>query len=259
MKRKLPFLLLCTIFLGIAGFSGYKIITISAEYRAGEQVYEELQNYVTIETPAPTPSVSAAPDSTTPPEDDSTSHLTVDFEALQAINSDVVAWIYIEGTSINYPVVQGSDNSYYLTRTTNGSYNSAGSIFMDYRNQPDFTDQNTVIYGHYMNNDTMFAALFGYKKQAFFEEHPTFLILTPEQEYRVEIFAGYVASVDDPSWNISFSSQEEYQQWLNAACQRSAFTSGVTPSADDAVVTLSTCSYEFDNARFVLHGILKTE
>ena len=179
----------------------------------------------------------------------------VDFEALSEINPDIVEWIYIEDTQINYPVVQGRDNQYYLKRLFDGKWNSAGCVFLDSHNEPDFSDRHSIIYGHHMKNGTMFSGLTEYKKQEFYEGHPTVLLMTSEQNIRVEIFAGYVASVEDNAWEIAMGSDVEFENWLEEAS--SCFKSEVAPAVTDRIVTLSTCSYEFDNARFVLLGVIR--
>lgn len=266
MKRKLPMILLCMVFLGIAGYSGIQLYREWSEYRAGDKAYEELTQYVHQET-ASAPGEETARQETVSDtssdipadetEPDTTDWPTVDFEALQAINPDVVAWIYIEGTTINYPVVQGTDNDDYLDRLFSGGYNKAGSIFMDYRSDRGLTDRNTVIYGHNLRNGSMFQEITNYKDQAFYDEHPVCLIMTPNGNYKLEFFAGYVTDLNSQAWKLQFASDEEYALWLEDAISKSTFTSSVEPTAQDRVVTLSTCTYEFSDARYVLIGILK--
>ena len=268
MKRKIPLLLLCILFLGVAGFFGSRLYRAQNEYRAGEQAYEALTQYVHLET-SPTPqtkptepaspiSLNITPEETEPPtEPDNTNWTVVDFEALHAINPNVVAWIFIEGTNINYPVVQGKDNSYYLYRLFDGSYNGAGSIFMDYRNESDLSGRNTVLYGHHMQNGSMFNQITEYKDQAFYDAHPVCLVMTPDKNYKLEFFAGYVTDMNSQAWKLEFASDEEYALWLEDATARSTFTGSVKPTAQDRVVTFSTCTYEYDDARYVLVGILR--
>lgn len=269
MKRKIPLILLCIVFLGMAGYFGIRLYREWSEYRAGEKAYEALAQYVQLDPSPPREEIPKAvpPAASVPtdpveyepapaPEPEGTNWPIVDFEALQAINPDVVAWIFLEGTNIHYPVVQGEDNREYLYRLVDGTANSAGSIFMDYRSQPDFTGRNTVLYGHHMNNKTMFSQITGYKKQAFYDAHPTCLILTPEGNYKLELFAGFVANLNSDAWKLEFASDEEYGAWLAQATARSTFQSKISPTPQDRVVTLSTCSYEYDDARYVLLGIL---
>ncbi len=143
-----------------------------AEYAHGTESYEEVaEQYVSEATDAEETEQNSieVPELTEPEE---TTPITVDFEALRKENGDVVGWLYCEDTPINYPIVQSEDNDYYLRRLLDSTWNIAGTIFMDYRNAPDFSDWNTIIYGHNMNNDSMFGTLQDYKKQAYYEEHP---------------------------------------------------------------------------------------
>ena len=266
MRRKYLFGAMVLLCLGCFVFSGYKVFTLTMEYRAGEKTYDSFQQYVVHEAEVSVPTIGASEypeeestEQTEPPETEgeTINYPVVDFDALLEINSDVVAWVCIEDTNINYPVVQGKDNARYLAVMIDGTPNFAGSIFMDYRNEPGFTDQNTVLYGHYLENNTMFTGIKQYTSQEYYESHPDILIMTPERNYRFEIVAGYVARITDSAWQRTFSSEEEQQQWIEDAISRSCFVSAVTPEPGDRFLTLSTCSYEFHNARFVLVAVLK--
>jgi len=114
-----------------------------------------------------------------------------------------------------------------------------------------------VFYGHHMNNGTMFNQITKYKDQSFYDDHPVCLVMTPNGNYKLEFFAGYVIDMNSQAWKMEFASDEEYDQWLEDAISKSAFTSTVEPTAQDRVVTFSTCTYEYNDARFVLAGILK--
>ena len=107
-----------------------------------------------------------------------------------------------------------------------------------------------------MKDGTMFSGLTKYKKQDYYEAHPEGLLITLERTYRIEFFAGYVASVEDPAWKVGFESDADFETWINEAKKSSWFTSPLSPAVTDRILTLSTCSYEFDNARFVLHAVL---
>lgn len=263
MKRKILLSPLFVLFLSVALFSGYKIVTILLEYRFGENTYQEVQQYVHIpETEQPTQEATkpTAPDeteTTTAPTEAPIQFPEVYFDALREVNEDVVAWVYIEDTNINYPVVQGEDNRHYLSTMIDGSYNGAGSIFMDYRNQPDLSDPHTILYGHNMKNKTMFANITNYRNQEYYEAHPVGMLMTPNGNYQFEVVAAYVADVADPAWQLEFFSEEDALQWLHDAMARSGFITHAEPQLGDRILTLSTCSYEFDDARFVLVGILK--
>lgn len=179
--------------------------------------------------------------------------LAVDFAVLQSENPDIVAWIYCEDTPINYPVAQGEDNQYYLHRLTDGSYNSSGTIFMDFRNAADFSDHNTLVYGHNMTNDSMFGTLVDYKSQDYFEEHPQLWILTPACAYRVDLFAGFVTASDSGTYTI-FETKEELDAHILDCVASSTFSADYDLASIERIVTLSTCSYEYNTARYVVVG-----
>lgn len=185
-----------------------------------------------------------------------TAPISIDFDALLQENADIVAWIYCPDTPINYPVVQSADNSYYLRRLVNGAWNSSGTLFLDYRNAKDFSDVNSVIYGHNMKNDSMFGTLTGYKNQDYYEQHPVFYLLTPENDYKVELLAGYITPSDSAIYDISVMEGKTADEVISSTTA-STFTSEADLSGGEHLVTLSTCSYEYDDARYVVIGVLK--
>lgn len=248
MKGRSCGLFLC-LFLGIACFSGYQVLRILHEYRVGADAYFKLEQFASL--PPASEETEETPAELAWPE--------VEFTALAAVNPDVTAWLYGPDTGISYPVVQGTDNDYYLDHLLDGTANSAGCLFVDTSCRPDFSGRNTVIYGHRMKNGTMFAALGNYQEQVYYDAHPVFLLVTPEGRYVVELFSGYVADTAESAWMLDFSDEQAYLAWLEEVGEKSAFSSKVSPRAEDRVVTLSTCSYEFENARFVLHGVLRPE
>lgn len=258
MKKKIIITVLILFFLSVAIYAGNQIFREYSEYHESADSYTDLEEYI---KPPEAPETELQ--DTTEPTESGDEHVeeivwpVVDFESLMAINSDCVAWIQIEGTEINYPVVQGEDNSYYLKHLFEGKWNSAGCIFLDSRVAADISDRHSIIYGHHMKNGTMFSGLTKYKKQDYFDAHPTGYLLTPAGNYQIEFFAGYVASTKDDAWELGFGSDEAFLDWANRAIEKSWFDSDITLSATDRIITLSTCSYEFDNARFVLLGRLK--
>lgn len=247
---------LCVVLLAVFVVSGWKVYQIFSEYGGASEQYAELEQYVSVPAEPVTeqPSPEAAPSQ--PEETDAAPE--VDFETLSRINPDLVGWLYVEGTRINYPVVQGTDNEKYLTHQFDGSRNGSGCLFLDVDNDPAFGDQNHIIYGHYMKNKSMFYDLGGYKQQDFFDAHPTGWLVTPSGEYRIRFFSGYVADTGADAWETEFP-DGAYGAWLEALGRKSCFASGIVPAAEDKLLTLSTCSYEFEDARFVVHGILEEQ
>lgn len=208
----------------------------------------------TEDTAAVTEPSAAAPAETEPPEIPA----AVDFDGLQKINGDAVAWLYCPDTPINYVVAHGSDNDYYLRRQLDGSYANCGTLFMDYRNSGDFSDWNTVIYGHHMKNGTMFASLVEYQNQAYYDAHPVIYLYVPGHRYELQVVGGFVTSTGDLIYYIP-AIQSERDRILAKALQKSTFVSNAAVSDDDKLVTLSTCTYEYDNARYVLICKLEEE
>lgn len=255
--RKLLCVILTLIFAFVAFFAGYQIIREYRERQISVNVYTDLDKYVstpvtTVDTDENESDMSLSEETETPSDAPE-----IDFDALLSINSDCVGWIYIPKTEISYPIVQGSDNSYYLKHLFDGKWNSSGCIILDYRVDTSLSDRHSIIYGHHMKNGTMFSGLTKYKEQNHYENHSVGYIITPEQTYKIEFFAGYVADVTDSAWKIDFESDEDFENWIEEANKKSWFTSDISPAVTDRILTLSTCSYEFDNARFVLLGVLR--
>lgn len=180
--------------------------------------------------------------------------LDIDFAALKEEIPDLAGWLCCPDTEISYPVVQGSDNSYYLDHLPDGSANRNGSLFMDCSSRKGFVDENTLVYGHHMASGKMFACLVSYADQAFYEAHPVMYFVTEDKDYRLELFSGYTAAVTSEAYTLRFSTKEEFAGWLERAQRRSDFASMVQVGMDDRVVTLSTCAYSFQDARYVVHG-----
>lgn len=249
--KKFICILLILVLLAVLGYCVWQIVDITDEYQVGEQAYEELEQYIVMpETvPVETTDTEEIVEAETAPAQ--IQWPQVDFDALAQVNGDIVGWLYVPGTVINYPVVQGDDNEYYLKHLFDGKYNSSGCIYLDCGAEGDFTTMNSVLHGHHMKNGSMFAGICKYKDQSYFDEHPTAMLLTPDGNYLVEFFSGYVCEVTADAWDYDFD-----ESWLDKRIRSSYFAADVIPTTEDHILTLSTCSYEFTDARFVLHGIL---
>ncbi len=241
MKKGLYYVLLI-FFIGVFAFSAYKVGSYYyARWQSSKQNQQIIDQYVEPVKETEEPEEEGDPD-----------RITVDFEGLLKENSDVAAWIYCANTNINYPVMQGSDNAYYLSHLLDGSYNAGGSIFMEYSNQADFSDRNTILYGHHMKNGSMFADLMNFKKSGYYGAHDHMYIMTPTCTYRLDLLAGAVVDPDDAIY-----STYPTQAAIDSIMSRSTFQSAVSlPGEEGRLVTLSTCSYEYDDARYVVLGVL---
>lgn len=167
-------------------------------------------------------------------------------------NENVIGWIAFDNMDLSYPIMQGTDNTYYLKHTYSGEENSAGSIFMEAGNHPDFNDCHTIIYGHNMKNLSMFGRLKKYKTEEFYEEHQYFTIYTDEEVYRYRIFAYYDIPEDGDIYTIGYSADDEFGKFIDKMKRRSYYDTGVEVTKDDKIVTLSTCSTTGN--RFVINA-----
>jgi sortase B len=168
------------------------------------------------------------------------------FDTLLEENEDLVGWITMEGTQIDYPIVQAEDNVEYLTRNFYKDDNRAGSIFMDFRNDIESTGQNTILYGHRMKDGSMFEQLSKYQDEEFFKNHQTFQFDTLYDSYEAEIFAVYATTTDFNYIQTDFSNDEEYEQLIKNIEEESIYETDVEVSAADQIITLSTCDYVLD-------------
>ena len=179
----------------------------------------------------------------------------MDFSALRQQNPDVLGWILIPGTRVSYPVVQGTDNSYYLDHTWRGGKNSVGAIFMECRNSSDLSDFNTIIYGHRMNNRSMFGTLSQYKSRSYWQAHPYVYLTDDSGTHRYEIFAAGEVSVDSDVYRLGLRSDSSRQSFLDSCLSLSALNTGVTPHVYDKVLTLSTCTGNGHATRWVVQAV----
>ena len=174
--------------------------------------------------------------------------------SLLEINQDVVGWISVPNTVIDYPVVQAEDNDYYLRRDIHGKRANAGTIYMDYRSDAQSKDNNTILYGHHMRNGSMFKDLVKYKQEEFFLQNDDIRFDTLFDEIKWEVFSVYITEADFPYTQTTFASDEDYLDFLDKIKGKSMFEKEMTLSKEDQILTLSTCTYEYDDARFVVHA-----
>ncbi len=247
---------LALVCLGVAAFFAGKILYTELEYKEGDDVYEEIAQMAVTDSEEPDESpASAVSESETDAEEEAALPV-VDFTALAEINTDIGAWLYSPDTVINYPVVQGTDNEYYLYHLADGTYNRNGCLFIDCNNNDDFSDENTIIYGHHMASGKMFASLIQYAKQEYYEAHPVMYLTVRDSKYRLELFAGYTTTADSSAYIMRFSDSHEFAEWMREVSGKSDFTANIRLTTDDRIVTLSTCAYSFQDARYVVHGRL---
>ncbi len=256
MKRRIVktiLILLCIVLAAVAGVCGYKIISTLSAYKQAEKAYEDISTQVVTVLPSPTP----VPVEVKKPDADSeVSPLQVDFAALRAQSTDYVAWICSPDTKLNYPVAYTDNNFYYIDHIPGEIENANGTIFIDCRNASDFSDKNTCIYGHNMNDGSMFATLRDYREADYYPEHPVMYLSTPDFNYRLDLIAGCIVEPTSYAYAREFESDDQFLAHIEMLKENSTFESDVEVTAEDKIVTLSTCTYEIDDGRYVVVGRL---
>lgn len=221
-------------------FSLYQLVMMLVPYYTGSKEYDKIQD-VAI----------------TADEDGSGFH--VDFDTLLEMNPDTVAWIrFDEPSSISYPVVKSADNNEYLTKSFSENDNKLGTIFVDMNCSSDFSDRNTLIYGHNLRlTGRMFSQLLEYEDESFYKEHPYFYIYTPDGKVRTyTIFAASVVQDTSDNYTISYDTDADYESYLELCRNSSLYDTGVEVNAQSQIVSLSTCTNGADTERFLLQGVL---
>ncbi|MDO5135930.1 MAG: class B sortase [Eubacteriales bacterium] len=257
-KKRAGDVLLTLILIGAIGvflYAAYNLYHIYTEYKKGSDEYNSIaQMAVTERDPdqqeeGEEPSEKEAGPGIKPP-------MEIDFDALRSVNQDVIGWIYVEALDgVSYPIVKGTDNSYYLHMTYEKNYNFAGTIFIDYENSGDFSDCNTLVYGHNMKNGSMFGQLKNFSKnEETYRKSKYFWIFTPEKSYRYEIISAYVTAVDSGTYTLFKGPGKEFQEYLDTIVGFSEIeTTPGTLSIEDKIVTLSTCTGN-QATRYVVQG-----
>lgn len=202
-------------------------------------------------TPLPKEQASVEPEATQTPEDPRSE---LDFAEIWETCPDVVGWVTIEGTKIDYPIVQGEDNDFYLYHLPDKKKNAAGSIMMDVANAGEFTDDVSILHGHHMKSGAMFGDLDLYKKEAYYKEHPVMRLHTPQGDYDVAIFAAYSVDGSKFAYKTNFGSEEEFKAFYQYAVTRSPYRTDVEMAYGDRMLMLSTCAYAYEYERFLVVG-----
>lgn len=255
---KVLYYLVLVLLLGVLVFSSVKIITYLKDQKNAQASQDNMNNEFV--QPTPTPDPDDGEDTDKDKDKDKTEVVSqpehkgkIDFAAMQEKYPDVVGWIYGANTGLDWPIVQTAEEGgeYYLYRDINGKDNKNGTVFLDWRCASDFSTQNNMIYGHNMKTGLMFAPLIKYKSQAFFDAHPYLYLYTPSQTYKVHLFAGMETPHDSEVYSYNLSSS-----YLQECINSSTFNSGLgVPTGN--ILTMSTCDYDYANARYVLLGELE--
>lgn len=259
LKKVITFILILALSLTFI-FCMYKIILWINDGVKTNKIKEEL-----IKNVDEKPSIEENTEIINPPNDKKNDYwdyikmnmLDVNFSELKKKNKDTIGWIKLEGTNVNYPVVQGTDNSYYLNHSFDKSYNKAGWVFMDYRNDYETLNKNTIIYAHARVDGTMFGTLKKVLNEEWHENKSNHIIKfsTITKNYLWQIFSVYETKKESYYLTTKFSSDNDFNNFINVLKERSIFNFSATPKINDKIITLSTCKDSKGN-RIVVHAIL---
>ena len=250
-KKKSDVLLTIALIAAIVVFcyAAFNLYHIYTEYKKGTDEYNQIEEMAVTERDADSAEVAGPNAQLKPP-------IEVDFDKLKSVNEDVVGWIYVDALpDISYPIVKGKDNQTYLHQTYEKNYNFAGTIFVDYENSGDFSDCNTLVYGHNMKNGSMFGHLKKFREDdRLYKQDKYFWILTPERNYRYEIISAYTTGVNSDTYTLFKGPGEEFEKYLETIKGYSEIQTDDTDlTIKDKIVTLSTCTGN-ESTRFVVQG-----
>lgn len=232
----------------------------------GETSYHQARELASAPAPTATETEPAATETVpaevvyvpAPVEDDP--HIAemgaLNLDALRQTNPDVIGWVRIPGTKVDYPIVQGQDNEYYLDYTWDNQKSSSGAIFLECTNTPDFSDFHTILYGHNMKNQSMFASIRNYFSQEYWQAHPYVYVCTDEGVFRYEIYSAYEAGVESTTYQLGMTQQRTRLAFIGYTTLNSKIETGITPALTDRILTLSTCSGMGHTVRWVVHARL---
>lgn len=177
----------------------------------------------------------------------------IDFKKLKSQNQDIAGWIYIRGTTIDYPIVQGKDNEEYLYQDFNKKKSSSGTIFLDNNCKKDFTSDNNIIYGHHMKNGTMFAQLLKFREKSFLKKHNEIMIFTPDRTIHLKVISAYAQKAQNKI-PVTFANDKQKKAYIKKIESMSEQTIKTSRINDSHIYTFVTCSYEGEDNRTYVHA-----
>ena len=242
--------LLAFIFLAVGAGLLYSDYRTRAE---AERQYESLAELAREQTTGETAAEPVKIETESETEESSTYASPIQFEELRKINPDIVGWIRIDGTVIDYPIVQTDNNATYLDTDFEGNKSVAGAIFLDFESEPDFSGRHNIIYGHHMKNGAMFKEIVKYKDEAFFKEHQNITVYTPEREYHLKPIAALYTDSAAIRRKTAFETEESFQAYVKEMTKGGPFLQ-MPEKPVEQLWSFVTCSYEFNDARTILYA-----
>lgn len=258
MRKRIRLFLAALLLLGLA-VSGVMLLRQQLQYHESAESYHTAASLARLPASVVSREEQEQVDPVEPVDPIVEVLSQIDLAALQEVNPDVTGWICIPDTELSYPILYGTDNSFYLGHMWDRTRNSGGSIFFDWRCDPGFKNFNTVIYGHRMNNDSMFGTLKYYNDQNFWEEHPSIYIMDDTGVHIYDIFSAWEPSITSIVYTIDFTADEGKQEFLDTCLTNSQLDTGIVPGPSDKILTLSTCTSSGSRAtRWVVQAVEQT-
>lgn len=252
MKKNIRYNILIIVFAVLFVGSAGAMLWSAWQYHQSSSLYRDLANRVVQENMAYTEQPSDKKKGRNGKPDRESAPIRVDFETLTGQYPQIAGWLYCSGTNINYPVMQGEDNSYYLHHAPDGAYQFSGSLFVSCNNTMPFADDNTIIYGHNMKNGSMFGELANYRAdRSYYRKHGVWYFLTPQKNFKLTILAGCMVDTDSDVYRTDWGGQEALVRYLNLLQSKSEFQVEA-PEKISHLATLSTCTSRSEKSRFVL-------
>ena len=235
MVKKIIYRILLLFCIAVFCISAWKLYGYYRSYKEAKDTYHQIQKE-NVQT--------------------SKNERKINFTQLRKKNPDTAGWVYIKGTTIDYPIVQGKDNKEYLHQDFNKKKSSSGTIFLDHSCNKDFTSDNNIIYGHHMKNGTMFAQLLKFRETSFLKKHNEIILYTPNKTMRLKVISAYAMKAQD-QMPIDFASTKEHNTYIKKIRRMSEALIKGSVKKNSRIYTFVTCSYEREDNRTYVHAVEK--
>jgi len=268
--KKIIRILVAVVLVAGLVVGGVSLIKQQKDYKQGEKDYADAKDLVGIsleapeqtpeEAPEEVPVEEAEPEEEVKPVDPQLqTMLGLNLDNLRQVNPEVIGWIDIPGTVISYPVMQTTNNTKYLSLTWKQEYSSVGSIYMESTNRADLSQFNTILYGHNMQDGSMFCGLKDFQDQAYWEEHPYIYLAVDGLARKYAIYTAYEVRTWEITYGLEIDSNKRKQEFIDFGLGESDIDTGIVPTVEDTILTLSTCTGLGNGRRWVVQAVCVEE
>ena len=255
-KGGVPSWLILVLLIAGMLFAGFMLTKTIISYRKNRASYDALRDIAVVQlTPGPRTVLKETDEGVVEEVVQSEVPISVDWDTLRATNPDIIGWLYCPDTVINYPVVRATDNDKYLTTNFEGSYNAGGSLFADYGSSVGFRSSHLIIYGHNMKDNSMFGTLKSYGDAKYYEKHPVFYFLTPDQAYRVDLLEAATIDATLDNYPTYFGEGETLESYVGRISRNVYWFNDQADYQNNQLMTMSTCTSS-DAQRLIVQGVM---